>query len=165
LTVHRALDRLIFLECIPALSLVLVASSASDRLLVYRIERFTTGAGNGGGGGGGGGELEDGPRYAFQVEDALPFTGCGVPIKGVAVCEVASGERDDIRTTPHTSLQQSIRERQESTPSSLPCPPTLPHPSSRWRVYVLYADSRLAAFELTRPSARHVLDVANLFAP
>ena len=44
LTPYRSLDRLLYIECIPSLSLILLASSASHSLMMYRIIRYRCGS-------------------------------------------------------------------------------------------------------------------------
>lgn len=159
LTVHRALHRTLFVECIPALGVVLLASSASDRVLIYRPMRFACG------------------RYALEVQGAMPQRSCGVPIKGVSVCRVPG--------QPHrpqaASLQQQVRRMAADAATAAPTtaatapsdsslqraaalPPALvTRTTDCWRVHVLYADEHMAAFELAAPRSHHAFDIANLF--
>jgi hypothetical protein len=144
-TIHRTLDRLIFVEFIPELSTLLLASSASDRVSVYRLNRYACG------------------RYRFEAEATIPSISCRIPIKGVSVCRVPT----EYEPPSALSLQQTLERTQTKTfenvddaiPPLAPPSPTssaavLQRQLERFRVYILFADETVAAFELTHPPPR-----------
>ena len=150
LTVHRQLDRLVYLEVIEPLRLIVVGSSASDRLLLYRIDRFACG------------------RYELSLEAALPAHGCGVPIRGVAVVGVPSEPPPQPQASETLAAEldrrQAGRAREGAPPPLQTATPPLPQ-ADRWRVYILYADQRMTAFEVARTTPKKGIHVHHLFAP
>jgi len=195
LTIYRQLDRLLFVEPIPELNTILLASSASDRVLLYRINQYACGS------------------YEFEVECALPSKSSGIPIKGLCVCRIGLGdsieypsdssssmtlrqaimkrmEKDSVEdrsrdhgpdqtqsseTPPSYEKQDRNIEQQKLKPSHFIAAETHPPVASpalatsllasrlhRWRVYILFADERLAVYELSYSSGDYLVDIATL---
>ncbi len=70
LTSYRSLDRLIYIHCIPSLSLLLCASSASHTLVLYRVMRYACG------------------RHRLVQQQSVPVKYNNVPIQGRDVYEL-----------------------------------------------------------------------------
>ncbi len=147
LTAPRALDRLAFCELIPSLHLLLIASSASDRVLMVRLNRYACGG------------------YELEVERALPEKASRSPIKGLTVCRVPTTPTQQLNGTLASTLEQMKSAPPLTQPHGpLPCEvPSEIGPMERWRVYVLFANKQLAAFEITDTPLHHPLDVRSFF--
>jgi hypothetical protein len=166
LTLHRSLHRVLFVESIPSLGVLLLASSGGDRVLLVRMERFACG------------------KFNLRIERALPEQPCGMPIKGLAVCRVptagsaAAGsaasfegtslavEMEQMRCANKAAAAGSQSGVQEMPPVLQPPSPTSSaegREEERWRVYILFANRQLAAFEIKQEPQAQAFDVASFF--
>lgn len=164
LTIHRSLDRLVFVEWLSGLSTLLLGSSAGDRLLILRLRRYACGG------------------YRFECDGTIPpsqSTPTRVPIQGVTVARV-NNEPTHRNQIPIQRRIERIRQHDHHKPThgrpedtaALPIefdpyldsvpPPSLSPPSFdshaaslarhlvRYRVYIVWSNHSVGGYELTR---------------